>query len=165
MHLPTPFLISFLLPIAGLASVRRDAVVVNASDDPIVVCYIDGSPDKKIEPGRERQIVFPPPAEILPIKTKGTVFRFGCVNPPGEFLKVGMFKSVFRIVFASDHKLYIAQPETSPGNLTWQTAQPNGWPLAPLTEKSPNQAAEPSRPTVTAPAGAGARASAAPGSP
>lgn len=126
------------LPNVVLATIRRDAVIVNASNDPIVVCYIDGTTNAKIEPGKEARTVFPPPDAKLPIKIKDEVLWYACPIPPREFLKVGIFKSTFRIVFFADRRLYLVPFDFVGGDVR-QVRQPSGWPLSTLTEIQPNK--------------------------
>ena len=139
MKLPALLLGLLCLPCGVLATIRRDAVIVNACDEPIVVCHIDGTPNAKIEPRKEARIVFPPSDAKLPIKVKDAVYWYACPIPPHEFLKAGVFRSTFRLVFSTDRRLYLV-PFDFVGSDIRTVQQPSGWPLSPATERPPNQA-------------------------
>jgi hypothetical protein len=146
MRIFATILFVHLLPIVAVASIRRDAVIVNASKEVIMVCHVDGTPDKRIEPGKEERIVFPPSSEKLPIRAGARVYRYDCPVPPREFLKVGMFKSIFRVVLSVDQKLYLVSPDSTLIDAALHASQPNGWPLTPVAVE-PNHTAEPASPS------------------
>jgi hypothetical protein len=136
-----------LTPLAGLllfVATASHAVVIyemklyNASGRPVEL--VDRSTGKAwatIPAGRTKSFEY---YEGVSLRCSGHQFTYTRIDPPSQYISVGLFSTSFKAQLASDFRIYLLPPAVSPPAVQLPP-QPKGFPLRPATHGS-NQALE-----------------------
>ena len=141
--------------LAGLlffAATTSHAVVIyemklfNASGQPVEL--LDKSTGKSwatIAPGRTKSFEY---YEGVSLRCSGRQFTYMRVDPPSQYISVGLFSTSFKAQLGKDLRIYLLPPSLSPP-ATRIPPQPRGFPLRPVTHGSNH----PMKPTANRPYG------------
>lgn len=135
-------LLAALLLFAATAShaiVIYEMKLFNASGRPVEL--LDKSTGKSwatIPPGRTKSFEY---WEGVSLRCSGRQFTYTRVDPPSQYISVGLFSTSFKAQLTPDLKIYLLPPSVA-APAAHLPAQPKGFPLRAATQRS-NQALQP----------------------